>query len=97
MLKQWQVATEGMSTDESDSQNLSNRPPSSGLGASFGGGSSFDQLNGGYGVSRNPGFDTLSDKDSVSLHAHSVTASHVEKTMSEVASSLSVPFPRYVF
>jgi len=39
-------------------------------------------------------FDALSDKDSVSLHAHSVTASHVEKTLSEVASSLSAPFPR---
>lgn len=39
-------------------------------------------------------FDTLSDKDSVSLHAHSVTASHVEKTLSEVASSFSAPFPR---
>lgn len=41
-----------------------------------------------------PGFDTMSDKDSVSLHAHSITASHVEKTLSEVASSLSSPFPR---
>jgi hypothetical protein len=40
------------------------------------------------------GFDALSDKDSVSLHAHSITASHVEKTLSEVASSLSAPFPR---
>ncbi len=40
------------------------------------------------------GFDALSDKDSVSLHAHSMTASHVEKNLSEVASSLSAPFPR---
>jgi hypothetical protein len=38
--------------------------------------------------------DALSDKDSVSLHAHSMTASHVERTLSEVASSLSAPFPR---
>jgi tetratricopeptide (TPR) repeat protein len=38
-------------------------------------------------------FDTMSDKDSVSLHAHSMTASHIERTMSEVASSLSSQFP----
>ena len=51
----------------------------------------------GHGHQTNPsvsGFDALSDKDSVSLHAHSVTASNVEKTLSEVASSsLSSPFP----
>jgi len=34
-------------------------------------------------------WDTLSDKDSVSLQAQSVAASQVEKTLSEVASSLS--------
>ena len=49
---------------------------------------------GGGGAGSVPAFDTLSDKDSVSLHAHSVTASHVERTLSEVASSLSAPFPR---
>ena len=48
----------------------------------------------GGGAGSVPAFDTLSDKDSVSLHAHSVTASHVERTLSEVASSLSAPFPR---
>ena len=71
-----------------------------------GGAGSYDHLNGagsnivaGGSLSyrSNPipaGFDTMSDKDSVSLHAHSITASHVEKTLSEVASSLSSPFPR---
>jgi len=34
-------------------------------------------------------WDTMSDKDSVSLQAHSVAASQVERTLSEVASSLS--------
>merc|ERR1719510_152010 len=38
-------------------------------------------------------FDTMSDKDSISLHAHSMTASHIERTYSEVASSLSSHFP----
>ena len=38
-------------------------------------------------------FDTMSDKDSISLHAHSMTASHIERTYSEVASSLSSQFP----
>jgi len=38
-------------------------------------------------------FDAMSDKDSVSLHAHSMTASHIERTLSEVASSLSSHFP----
>ena len=61
---------------------------------------SYDHLNGystigrGSNAAMGSAFDTLSDKDSVSLHAHSVTASHVEKTLSEVASSLSAPFPR---
>eukprot|EP00096_Caligus_rogercresseyi_P009540 TRINITY_DN3245_c0_g1_i2.p1 TRINITY_DN3245_c0_g1~~TRINITY_DN3245_c0_g1_i2.p1 ORF type:complete len:911 (+),score=237.41 TRINITY_DN3245_c0_g1_i2:189-2921(+) len=43
--------------------------------------------------SKNPpsssAIDALSDKDSVSLHAQSITASHIERTLSEVASSLS--------
>ena len=46
----------------------------------------------GYGTLRSGGgqmFDALSDKDSISLHAHSVSASHVEKTLSEIASSMS--------
>ena len=61
---------------------------------------SYDHLNGystigrGSNAAMGSAFDALSDKDSVSLHAHSVTASHVEKTLSEVASSLSAPFPR---
>ena len=40
-------------------------------------------------------WDTMSDKDSVSLQAHSVAASQVEKTLSEVASSFSVGLPRH--
>jgi len=40
-------------------------------------------------------WDALSDKDSVSLQAHSVAASQVEKTLSEVASSLSVGIPKH--
>ena len=32
----------------------------------------------------------ISDKDCSSLHAHSFAASHVEKALSEVASSLSL-------
>ncbi len=48
----------------------------------------------GVGGGSGGAFDTLSDKDSVSLHAQSLTASHVEKTLSEVASSVSAPFPR---
>ena len=54
-----------------------------------------------YGTLRSGGgpgipshYDTLSDKDSISLHAHSVTASHVEKTLSEVASSFSFQMPQ---
>ena len=60
---------------------------------------SYDQLNNANTSTSGRGgssqqFDTLSDKDSISLHAHSITASHVEKTLSEVASSLSAPFPK---
>ena len=40
-------------------------------------------------------WDTLSDKDSISLQANSVAASQVEKTLSEVASSLSTGLPKY--
>ena len=40
-------------------------------------------------------WDTLSDKDSVSLQAHSVAASQVERTLSEVASSLSAGLPKH--
>jgi len=40
-------------------------------------------------------WDTLSDKDSVSLQAHSMAASQVERTLSEVASSLSTGIPKY--
>jgi len=40
-------------------------------------------------------WDTLSDKDSVSLQAQSVAASQVEKALSEVASSLSTGVPKY--
>ena len=40
-------------------------------------------------------WDTMSDKDSVSLQAHSVAASQVEKTLSEVASSLSAGLPKH--
>lgn len=40
-------------------------------------------------------WDTLSDKDSVSLQAHSMAASQVERTLSEVASSLSAGIPKY--
>ena len=49
---------------------------------------------GGMGAGGQSHFDTLSDKDSISLHAHSVTASHVEKTLSEVASSFSFQMPQ---
>ena len=49
---------------------------------------------GGIGAGGQSHFDTLSDKDSISLHAHSVTASHVEKTLSEVASSFSFQMPQ---
>ena len=49
---------------------------------------------GGMGAGGPSHFDTLSDKDSISLHAHSVTASHVEKTLSEVASSFSFQMPQ---
>merc|ERR1719431_2474034 len=37
----------------------------------------------------------MSDKDSVSLQAHSVAASQVERTLSEVASSLSTGLPKH--
>jgi len=40
-------------------------------------------------------WDTLSDKDSISLQAQSVSASQVEKTLSEVASSLSTGVHKY--
>merc|ERR1719154_74577 len=40
-------------------------------------------------------WETLSDKDSVSLQAHSMAASQVERTLSEVASSLSAGIPKY--
>jgi len=40
-------------------------------------------------------WDTMSDKDSVSLQAHSMAASQVERTLSEVASSLSAGIPKY--
>jgi tetratricopeptide (TPR) repeat protein len=101
MLEQWQTVCEQIMQgggddfqDMSTSYNTIN--PVSALAAG-----SYDHLN-GYsrssglpaGAGSVPAFDTLSDKDSVSLHAHSVTASHVEKTLSEVASSLSAPFPR---
>ena len=49
---------------------------------------------GGAGTGVPSHYDTLSDKDSISLHAHSVTASHVEKTLSEVASSFSFQMPQ---
>ena len=41
-----------------------------------------------------PHWDAASDRDSVSLQAHSVAASQVERTLSEVASSLSAGPPR---
>lgn len=49
---------------------------------------------GAVGAGGQSHYDTLSDKDSISLHAHSVTASHVEKTLSEVASSFSFQMPQ---
>ena len=51
-----------------------------------------DTGGGGPGIPSH--YETLSDKDSISLHAHSVTASHVEKTLSEVASSFSFQMPQ---
>jgi tetratricopeptide (TPR) repeat protein len=90
MLVKWQAVCEGLNADESDHPH---RPPSSSATAPGGGGGGANPYD-TQANSRNAAFDTLSDKDSVSLHAHSVTASHVEKTLSEVASSLSSPFPR---
>ena len=107
MLEQWQSTCDLLDKDDTGPHDLSlahsvpggmnhsHMPASSTNLVSNTG--SYDHLNGG-GSFRNHysagAFDTLSDKDSVSLHAHSITASHVEKTLSEVASSLSSPFPR---
>lgn len=105
MLEQWQVACEQFSNDESsqESGGLPNHNlslvPNTAMALSSVANGSYD-INGYATIGRgsNPamstGYDAFSDKDSVSLHAHSITASHVEKTLSEVASSLSSPFPR---
>ena len=53
-------------------------------GGTMGRGGGAASAAGGGGGGSSAQFDTLSDKDSISLHAHSVTASHVEKTLSEV-------------
>ena len=109
MLAHWQSVCDQISADDSGiaSSDLNSyhgfAGPMNSSSPTIGG--SFDQLN-GYNGSMNPltgvggcsssrnAFDTLSDRDSVSLHTHSITASHVEKTLSEVASSVSSPFPR---
>ncbi|XP_040570041.1 tetratricopeptide repeat protein 7B [Lepeophtheirus salmonis] len=49
----------------------------------------YDQNSFTKNPSSSSAYDALSDKDSVSLHAQSITASHIERTLSEVASSLS--------
>ena len=106
MLEEWQTTCEqimqnvpdggGDAHDINNSYNTLSAVAAASNGIAVGG--SYDHLNGyrasGGGAGSVPAFDTMSDKDSVSLHAHSVTASHVEKTLSEVASSLSAPFPR---
>eukprot|EP00095_Tigriopus_kingsejongensis_P000698 maker-scaffold58_size443543-snap-gene-2.14 protein:Tk00698 transcript:maker-scaffold58_size443543-snap-gene-2.14-mRNA-1 annotation:"tetratricopeptide repeat protein 7b" len=103
MLEQWQTTCEQFSSEdgvhENAHPNAINHALLSNAGNSMAAGS-YDHINGYATIGRgsNPamsaGFDAFSDKDSVSLHAHSITASHVEKTLSEVASSLSSPFPR---
>jgi len=107
MMHQWQVAVEKMQAEEQMAEANANAVAASNAGMQ--GTASTPTLNSektltatntdptlGYGTipySGMRGFDAMSDKDSVSLHAHSMTASHIERTLSEVASSLSSHFP----
>lgn len=101
MLHQWQLAVEKLQADEQAAEAVtsSNMPGTASTPTMvnhdkvLGGSTTEPAL--GYGTihSGMRMFDTMSDKDSISLHAHSMTASHIERTLSEVASSLSSQFP----
>ncbi len=103
MLQQWQAAVEKMQSEDQQmaedsgktgggGQGLASTPTLTGLPGQMGASS---EVAVGYGTvhSGMRVFDAMSDKDSISLHAHSMTASHIERTLSEVASSLSSHFP----
>lgn len=101
MLQQWQSAVEKMQADEAASE-AAQAPAAStptfggvpGSSATMGMSGPTDPVHGYSSIHNNMRmFDTISDKDSISLHAHSMSASHVERTLSEVASSLSSQFP----
>ena len=101
MLHQWQMALDKMQAEEQMVEaamtSAANAGPAStptttnhdrALGASSTDPVMYGTIHSGLKM-----FDTMSDKDSISLHAHSMTASHIERTYSEVASSLSSQFP----
>merc|ERR1711976_363294 len=106
MMHQWQVAVEKMQAEEQMAEANANSASNTGSGLQ--GTASTPTLNNektltatntdptlGYGTihSGMRVFDAMSDKDSVSLHAHSMTASNIERTLSEVAASLSSHCP----
>ena len=102
MIQQWQIAVEKMQAEEqlNEATVASTSNPLQGTASTptMNADKNLNAANnepGAYGTihSGMRMFDAMSDKDSISLHAHSMTASHIERTLSEVASSLSSHFP----
>ena len=91
MIHQWQVAVDKMQAAEDNIIEVNNAstPTMAGNTDKVLGGSVTEPAMGYHSRM----FDAMSDRDSISLHAHSMTASHIERTLSEVASSLSSQFP----
>ena len=92
MIHQWQLALDKLQAGEDNVIEINNAStPTMATGTEKILGGSVTEPAMGYHGARV--FDAMSDRDSVSLHAHSMTASHIERTLSEVASSLSSQFP----
>ena len=93
MIHQWQIALDKLQAGEENviEINTASTPTMATGTEKILGGSVTEPAMGYHGAARV--FDAMSDRDSVSLHAHSMTASHIERTLSEVASSLSSQFP----
>ena len=93
MIHQWQIAVDKLQAAEENVIEINNASTPTAAGTEKILGGSVTEPAMGYHGTTTRMFDAMSDRDSISLHAHSMTASHIERTLSEVASSLSSQFP----
>ena len=93
MIHQWQIAVDKLQAAEENVIEINNASTPTAAGTEKILGGSVTEPAMGYHGTTSRMFDAMSDRDSISLHAHSMTASHIERTLSEVASSLSSQFP----